>query len=97
MISFEPTVDSPERIVDYGESELEICHDSVDSAVFKAVSEGKERGKIGAADTDIPSTTVSTWCLLFVPSASRRSNMTPCLTCPPARHRPKQNSNKKLY
>ena len=45
MILFEPTVDSPERVVDYGESELEVCHDSVDSAVFKAVSEGKERGK----------------------------------------------------
>lgn len=45
MISFEPTVDSPERIVDYGESELEVCHDSVDSAMAKTVSEGKEREK----------------------------------------------------
>ena len=38
-------VDSPERIIDYGESELEICHDSIDPAVFKAVSGDRERGK----------------------------------------------------
>jgi len=65
-------VDLPERIVDYGESELEICHDSIDPSVFKVVSRDREKEKRScAANTDIPSTTVSTWCLLFVPSASR--------------------------
>ena len=44
------------------------------------MSANRKSGEKGASAAHIPSTTVSTWCLLFVPSASRRSNMTPCFT-----------------
>ena len=44
-------IDSPERIVDYGESEFEILHDPVDPAVFRAVSGDREREKKEARST----------------------------------------------